>query len=489
MQGFVGLFFLLITHYLTGRGLLHLFNLQVRPLAIAMLSMICGVIIASFYPFLLQLCYIPITTTNLSICILLFTVLLNITAFKKYKLPNLSGIKLNIQVYEIPFLLLFAVFMFVSAWRCFYFPTFARDMLSGPEAIAEFTVREHTMLNSIFSLNLESTNNHLKPPFVADLQIIYKLFVYPFGEVWLTIIVIPFLVWIYALLKEKLHPIVACLLFLFFITMPDPFAYTYIVLFDYCNMICFFAGFYFLVIYFDNKQYNNFLFATFMFGMATFIRPETLILLALIGPLLLYFFLKEKLPVSKIVIRSAIFAIVPFFFYYIWIGVFIKHYMPVPFDLGHQIDPGKTPFWDRLSNMTSLLIFGISDNPGQKDINLRLYGYYIYLWMVVFVVDIIFFRKKFNLEALVMLYGIAVVYIGLPLLGYLIPLVDLMNTTKRGLYKLFPLMLIYMRNSGLLTMISSAISNWEMKNVLPQKSSPKPQPVATQANIKNKKGK
>lgn len=486
-MGIPGLIFLLITHYLTGRGFLHLFNLQLKPIATAMLSMICGVIIASMYPMLMQLCFIPITYTNVGICIILFTILLNITSFKKYKLPSFKLSKINIQVYEIPFLLLFALFMFISAWRCFYFPTFARDMLSGPEAVAEYTVREHTMINSIFSLNLESTNNHLKPPFVTDLQIIYKLFVYPFGEVWLSIIVIPFLIWIYTLLREKLHPIVACLAMLFFITMPDPFAYTYIVLFDYCNMICFFAGFYFLAQYFENKQYNFFLFSIAMFALATYIRPETLILLGMTGPLVLYFFLKEKVPLSKIAIRAALFAIIPFIFYYIWIGVFIKYYMPLHFDVGHQIEPGKTPFWGRLTDMTKLLIFGIADNPGQKNINLRLYGYFMYFWMFIFAIDLVFFRKKFNREALIMLYGIAVVYIGMPLLGYLIPLVDLMNTTKRGLYKLFPLMLIYMRNSGVLTMISNGINNWEYKNVLP-KSTPKPQPV-TPVNTKTKKGK
>ncbi|MFI5195924.1 MAG: hypothetical protein ACHQD8_02450 [Chitinophagales bacterium] len=47
------------------------------------------------------------------------------------------------------------------------------------------------------------------------------------------------------------------------------------------------------------------------------------------------------------------------------------------------------------------------------------------------------------------------------LLGYLIPLVDLMNTTKRGLFKALPLMLLYMANSASLQRISEAIKQWE----------------------------
>jgi hypothetical protein len=52
------------------------------------------------------------------------------------------------------------------------------------------------------------------------------------------------------------------------------------------------------------------------------------------------------------------------------------------------------------------------------------------------------------------------VYLGLPFLGYLLPLLDLSNSTKRGLFKLFPLMLLYMGSCGLLTDLSRRIDKW-----------------------------
>src|SRR5882672_5222973 len=106
-----GCLFLIITQFFTGRGILYLFKIDLKPLAIVMLSMILGVITVSFYPILLQFVYIPITKTNLLICILLFAVLFNITSLKKYKLANLNPLKIqfNIQLYEIPFLLFFAI--------------------------------------------------------------------------------------------------------------------------------------------------------------------------------------------------------------------------------------------------------------------------------------------------------------------------------------------------------------------------------------------
>ena len=58
------------------------------------------------------------------------------------------------------------------------------------------------------------------------------------------------------------------------------------------------------------------------------------------------------------------------------------------------------------------------------------------------------------------LYGILAVYFGLALLGFLIPLVDLENTTKRGLFKLLPLMLLYLCNSSSIAFISGKLARW-----------------------------
>lgn len=493
----VGFLFVLIGHYLSGRGILSIFKVKLKPLISILVCMILGVALLSLVPFILQLFYIPITHRNIVIGIAVFCMLLNIPTLMQLRKTELKMPKFNfnLQLYEIPVLLVFTIVMLVSVWRCFYYPPFARDMLSGPEAIAEYTVREHTMLNSIFSLNLESTNNHLKPPYVTDLQIIYKMLVSPFGQVWLSVIAVSFLIWVYAVLRERLHPLIAGIVFLFFFTMPDPYAYTYIMLFDYSNMIFFFAGFYFLIQYLEKKQYNLFLFSVFLFAMATYIRSETLVLEGLILPLLFFHFRKDKVPPVKMLIRFAIFLLVPFFFYEIWMGVFVKYYMPVHFNVNDELNKNFTnlsPFFERLGSMTKVLIFGISDIPSIKDINLRLYGYFIYLFLLILLIDIIFYRKHFNLEAKVALYGVLVVYIGLPLLGYLIPWVDLMNTTKRGLYKMFPLMLLYMRNSGVLQMLSDNISNWELPKITgrpPSKPAIANNSQARPGNQPNKKSK
>src|SRR5690606_24328665 len=96
---------------------------------------------------------------------------------------------------------------------------------------------------------------------------------------------------------------------------------------------------------------------------------------------------------------------------------------------------------------------------GEREI--LFYGFFMVFFFLVLLGDIILFRKYFTREAFVALYGVVIVYAGLAIIGYLLPLADLQNTTKRGLFKIFPLMLFYMANSASLTRLSGLLHNWE----------------------------
>ncbi len=115
-------------------------------------------------PFILQLAYIPLTSTNIFISILAACVLLNIK-FKSGigRLKELqTNLRIRIKLYEIPFVIMIAFIVFVSAWRCFYFPPTPRDLTSGAEVIAEYAIREKTMINSVFSVNLGVNQQHFQ---------------------------------------------------------------------------------------------------------------------------------------------------------------------------------------------------------------------------------------------------------------------------------------------------------------------------------------
>lgn len=456
-----GLIFLLTAHYLSGRGLLRLFKIELNPVPAFCVSMITGVPLISFAPCILQLFNIPIATIPVITAVVILTVIFSIPVLKNFKAPRFKKPALPVY-YEWPFLLACTFLMLLAAWRSFYYPPYARDMLAGPELLAEFAVREHTMISSVFTLDLQSNNNYFKSPFITCLQILYKLLVCQFGQVWLNVVAIPFWIWLYSILRSRIHPLIAGFLLFFFMTMPEVYAYSYVMLYDYCNMVFFFAGFYFLIRFMENANHSNFLFSAILFGLAAYIRTETLLLVAMIMPMLVVYLYRNHYNFPKMAIRIFLFFAIPAVFYFLCIHVFIRLFVPIPFDLSNQVKPDTNNivfFLTRIKDMTLYLIFS-------KE-GIHLFGYFIFFFCALLPIDLIVFRK-FNRESRIALYGILVVYLGMPLLGYLIPLVDLENTTKRGMFKFLPLMLLYMSNSSCLQYLSNKIRNWEIVNLKPR---------------------
>ena len=311
------------------------------------------------------------------------------------------------------------------------------------------------MINSLFLVDLQYTNNYLKPPYITSLQIIYKLFVQQFGQLWLSVLFVPFVLFLFSLLRERLHPLVMYIVMVLFFATPELFSHSYTMLFDYSNMIFFFLGFYFLNRYFEKWKQPDFAFTVFAFTIATYIRSETLVLVVLILPLLLFRLYRQRFSWKHLLLKPGIFVLFPILIYFVFMNVYIKYFIPVPFDVGSQINPNLADIgilYQRYYDMVTILLFGPR--------SYTLFGITIYFFVVVVLIDLIFYRK-YALESQSMLYGILLLFFGLGLLGYLLPLVDLLHTTKRGLLKLFPLMLLYYRNSGCLLWLSALITNWE----------------------------
>ncbi|MFI5195923.1 MAG: hypothetical protein ACHQD8_02445 [Chitinophagales bacterium] len=352
-----GLIFLLITHYLSGSGCLRLFRLELKPVPLFCLSMMAGVPLLSFAPCILQLLNIPIDSASVYISIAVFTALFCIPLLINFKLPKFKKMTLP-EIYEWPFIFIIMLLIVISVWRCFYLPPYARDMLSGPELLAEFAVREKTMVSSVFTVELQSTNNYLKSPFITSLQIIYKLLVSPFGQVWLSVLFISFLGWLYAMLRERIHALLAGFLLMFFLMMPDVYAYSYVLLYDYSNMIFFFCGFYFIIKYVNSDRLNDLICSAFLFGLATYIRTETLALVVMIMPVPAFYFYKKRLPVKKMAIRLGIFLAFPIAFYIVCMNVFVRNFVPFNFNVASQVKFSNISFlFERLNDMNTKLIF------------------------------------------------------------------------------------------------------------------------------------
>ncbi|MCW3121426.1 MAG: hypothetical protein JWQ38_918 [Flavipsychrobacter sp.] len=479
-MNFTGLLFLIITHFIIGRGLLQLFRLQLDLLSTVCLSFIISVPLMVLPVCVLQLMKIPITEPSVYKAISIFAGVCCVPLFLFIKRPVFKMPPLP-KLYELPAFALVIFFLTLSVWRCYYMPAYARDMLSGPELIAEYTVREHTMVNSVFNVDLHTSNNYFKSPYITCLQIAYKLLVFPFGQLWLSILSVSFITWLYTLLRERIHPLLAGLLLVLFITVPELFAYSFVILYDYSNMVFFFSGFLFLARYLQTDRISDFAFSVFLFGLATFIRTESLILITMMAPLLIFNLYKKKVPAMTIALRVALLGIVPAIFYYICIKVLVAHFVPIPMDVAHEINQNLgdfSPLFKRLGDMLSLLIFSYAGT--------QFYGWYMFIFTAIFFIDLIFIRK-YNKEAVFALYGIAVVYFGIGFIGYLLPLADLSNTTKRGLFKVIPIIILYMANSPVLLKLSNGIKKWENSGT--EEKTPTRAAAAPKVRVQQKQGK
>ncbi len=454
-----GLLFLILAQFFTGRGLLGMFNIKLKPIILFFVSEMIGVVMFSFIPMIIEFAHVPITKTSVLTSICITTVLFAIIPFKRYDFSVLKPANIKFttpKLYELLMVFLLVFLMIPSLWRGFLYPAYSRDVLSGPEALAEYTLKEHSLDNSVFTVNLmKSTPNLLKPPFITDLQIIYKMFVHPFGKTWLSIIVVCFLVWLYHILREKLHPVLAGAGVLLLLSIPELYGYTYILLWDYSNMVFFFTGYYFLMKHFKTKQQNIFLFSCLMFGFATFIRLDTLLFIAPTGLLAAYILWKDKVKLSKIILNVALLGIIPFIFYFTWVEVFVKYYLPLNLSTVSELNLNpEHGYFEWFKAINKGLFFG--------GLNYVLYGLYIYIFLGVLIAETIFFRKQLSRDAAIPLIGVLIVYLCLPAMIYATAWFN-MTTAKRGIFKAFPLMLLFMSNSTLLQRFSQLITDYENK--------------------------
>jgi len=448
---------LLFWQMLAGWGLINYFRPALKPSIILPLSVIMGVAVFSVVPFLLQLFYIPVTCTNVFAGLLFATLLLNIGLYKNFLRLKMTfaGTTFKIAIYEWPYLLAITAIIFVSVWRCFYFPPTPSDVTTGAEAIATYTVKEKTMINSVFSVT--QNGNTLKPAFLTSLQVIYKYAGFPFGQVWLSNIFISFIIILYHILNSTLHRVITGLLILLFLAIPEMYAYTFMILYDYSNSVFFFLSVFFLIRYFKDQRINDIAFAGLLCGIATYIRPETLLLCVGVLPLIWFSNSKNDTGFFKAGISQALFIIPTLLFYVVAVYIYINSYLPEVYNIGEQLNKNLFDIkaaWHQFTQTNSVLIFS---NDG-----ITYYGYFIFVFLGLFLLELII-KRKWNATAKNYLYVTGLIYLLYPLLSHVLPGVSVENTVKRAFFKLFPLMLLYMANNELLVQLSGKIKKWELK--------------------------
>ena len=445
----LNLVILTILELLMGWGLLSLFRVDLKPIQSICMSVILGIFMLSVIPFVLAMLSLLMTSPSLYVLCGVVVILLWIRdkmMLSKF-FNEFKKIKLTLRIYELPFLIFFLIVAFISIWRCFYLPPTARDLIVGAELISELAVREGSLNSSLFVDEIRiSSNNIFKPGFLVGLQIAYKLIGFEFGKLWLSKLFICFSVLLYSCLCKKVHSIVAACLMMFFIMIPDMYAYTFIVLYDYSAAVYFSLGVYFFYMYRLQKKTGYLALSSFLFGASCFVRSDSLFFIAIatVSFLILDFYRDRKLNMSSIKLM-----IWPIVFVAFWL-IFVEFYFPESYDAIKQL--GDEVF--SLSRIVSVfleinteLIFGKSST--------EYYAWFHYLFFLIFFVELFVFRlKAFNH----FIMWVLIIYLGYILLAHLLPLVVIDQTVKRGLFKMFPIMLFYMSGTRLLSIVSDKLN-------------------------------
>ncbi len=434
--------FLILTsiQLITGYGILSLAGIQLKHLLQLSLSLMLGIAISSIIPTALELLHIPLTRASTYSTIIICMLLCNVKVIRNYKKIRLTPIKLNIDLYEWPWITIIGLLFVFAAYRCMIMPPYPRDLLAGPEPIAEFALREHTFINSVFEIDFVLNNNPFKSLYIPSLQLIYKQIGFPFGKVWLIALNFSFLVFLYQYIKEHTHTIIAGLLVTILMFTPELYAYMYLVLYDYSNMVFFFVSIYCLGKYIFSKQ-TSFLYLSILFiSIATYIRPETLIISSLIAVYVTVY----KLYTKTVYIKhrdSFLFFAMPVLIYFLTSHLYLNYYLPVQYDTANELNTNLfnlSPLFQRAGNMFSVLIF--------SEVGLNNWGYTYFILSIISVADVIIYRK-ISKKAAFWLCMLLATYFGIAIVGYLFPLADLMNTTKRALFKLLPIFIVYVSHT------------------------------------------
>ncbi len=453
------LFLIVLTlmQFLGGHGIIGLFKIQLKPSLRFPLAMMTGIAIFSLVPFLMQLLFISLTQTSVLIAIgavsLLFAWLGGIS-FKK--LRSIYGrSRFSFRLYELPALAIIICTVAVSVWRCYYLPPTPRDLTSGPEVIAEYTVKESSMINSVFDIDLSTTNNQFKPPFITTLQVIYKYAGFPFGQIWLSVLYASFLLFLYHGLRLYIHRLLAGWLIVFFIAIPEMYAYSFMALFDLPNAIYFFLSFWFLNAFFHSGHKNELAISGMLMAFATYTRSETLFFAGLIFPALIWYHFQKWQALKEMAISFGIYILPSIIVYLLSITVYINYYLPADYAVSNLVNTrwyDPIALLERFADMNWMLILSWQ--------GILYYGYFFFIFLLVMIFDMVFI-DHISRNSRNWLFAVLVIYLGYPLLGHLLPLLDIDHSTKRGLFKIFPLMVLYMGSCRLLVQISKKIKRWE----------------------------
>lgn len=470
-MGILNFILLAFAHYMLGWGILKAIGIKEISASIqyTVVCLLFGLGLSSLLPVILEIFSIPIHKTSLFITIVLSTILPAIFWIKEPRQSFSSILKAyskNFRLYDLVFIIVLLYLLLPGILKCVYYPPVPRDLTSGAEAIAEYTLKEQHINNSYFSVDLSSTDNYQKPPFLLGLQIIYKMYVQPFGQVWLILFGCGFFSFLYVILRKMVHPVLAGLATILVLAIPEFYPYTVVLpLYDFPCTVYLLFGFYYLFLFIKDKDKQNLWLSSVGFGMATLVRPETIFLVLMIC---ISYYISQIIASGKVLVKTAflsccILLLTALVLDVFTMEIFVKHFIPSKLEFGNKFTSDLSnlaPLYRRWELLTEVLMFTKSGAPNNLSQPLYAETFNVMVVFIVIELAFVFVTRKINFNAACWFGFMVLVFILLLLIGYLLPFTEFTNA-KRGLFKMIPLIFIFVVNTRAVQYFSQKIVSWE----------------------------
>ncbi len=437
---------------MTGYGVNQKLGFRARPAQVIGLAMLTGLGITSLVVFALEVARIPLGFTSITIAMLIVACFFWKVYFKLRS--SVAGWSKWPKFYEYLFLVPITILVATSIWRCVYQPITPFDSKVGIDLVAKYALMEGTIASTVFTEHIPgvwySSNQPFYAPFAMLMQVVFRSTGLPFGKVWLSFLFVGFLFFFYNRLRSSVHPIIAGVLLLVFLCIPEMYAYTFLVQTDFSNAVFFALGVIFFYDYFIKRDFDKTkLMLSIMFiSFAVWARSETIVIVPLGLSLILY----KEFPIQpkRALIYSMAYLAIPLAIFVMWNFVYIKLYLPVSpaalSEINLSFDSYLPKIWTTVKGMVKI---GMTPD---------YWNYAISGSVVLYLLNLIIFRSFKGSHPMLWILVFFVLFV---FMIYHIPGVGIGTTYRRGLFKFLPLLIFVLSQIPLVTWLSDKITTWE----------------------------
>lgn len=443
----------LVLQWMTGLGLMASLRSALPRSIVAPVALLLGAFIQTLAVVGLDLAGVYLTFTSVTTTTAVIAAVAHgrWSVVRSWYAELLRAPRVDVRMYDVAAYTIGAYLIFAGMWAAYYWPVTPFDAMAGIDLMARQSVVEGTLNNSVLAdpaLAGRLSNQPFYAPFAMLQQVIYRLMGWPFGQVWLAVTSFAFFWTMWALFRRSTHPFIANILALLLIMVPELNGYTYLLQTDFLNAVYVAIGIIILGLDVERNTTENTILAALFLAAGCWSRTETIIIIGL-GMLASFALIWRSVGMKGALMVIATVMAASAAAFALWHVVYFYGIFPVRPDSGSEIVAFSVArFIDVLgATVTDVLA------------DMGLWGWTMPLLIVVGVASVIQTRSLGDRWTLL---WIAVILLALEIVGTLFASAIVGQTIRRGVFKLIPLMYLFIVRSPIVAVMGSALKRWEL---------------------------